>query len=146
MEIKYNDYLISDNKELLNIKTIKGFLARSYWANKRSEERTERSIQNSDCYGVYHESKQIGYARVVTDHATMFYLCDVFIDEDYRGKGIGKKLIECLITSDKYKDLMGLLGTQDAHELYMQYDFEADPERLMRRRPDYIRKMNEIQS
>jgi hypothetical protein len=139
MEIKYNDYLISDNKERLDINIIKGFLARSYWANKRSEERTERSIQNSDCYGVYHESKQIGYARVVTDHATMFYLCDVFIDEDYRGK----KLIECLITSDKLKDLIGLLGTQDAHELYKQYDFEADPERFMSRRPDYIRNMNE---
>jgi GNAT superfamily N-acetyltransferase len=71
----------------------------------------------------------------------MFYLCDVFIDEEYRGKGIGKKLVESLITSDELKDLMGLLGTQDAHELYKQFDFETDPERLMKRRPDYIRKM-----
>jgi GNAT superfamily N-acetyltransferase len=141
MDIKFEDYYISDNKELLDIKTIKGFLARSYWASQRSEERTERSIQNSICYGVYHESRQIGYARVITDHATMFYLCDVFIDEAYRGKGIGKKLVESLITSDELKDLMGLLGTRDAHELYKQYDFESDPERLMKRHPDYIRKM-----
>jgi GNAT superfamily N-acetyltransferase len=142
MEINFDDYLISDNKELLDIKTIKGFLARSYWANNRSEERTDISIQNSDCYGVYHGNKQIGYARVVTDHATMFYLCDVFIDEEYRGKGIGKKLIESLITSEELKDLMGLLGTQDAHEFYNQYDFESVPDRFLRRRPDYIRKTN----
>jgi GNAT superfamily N-acetyltransferase len=142
MEIKFDDYIISDNKELLDIKTIKGFLARSYWANKRSEERTDKSIRNSDCYGVYHGNKQIGFARVVTDHATIFYLCDVFIDEEYRGKGIGKKLIESLITSEKLKDLMGLLGTQDAHELYKQYDFESDTDRFMKRRPDYLRKAN----
>jgi GNAT superfamily N-acetyltransferase len=141
MDIKFDDYHISDNKELLDIKTIKGFLARSYWANQRSEECTERSIQNSFCYGVYHDSRQIGYARVITDLATMFYLCDVFIDEEYRGKGIGKKLMESLITSDELKDLMGLLGTRDAHELYKQYDFELDPERLMKRRPDFVRKM-----
>jgi GNAT superfamily N-acetyltransferase len=71
----------------------------------------------------------------------VFYLCDVFIDEEYRGKGIGKKLIESLITSDELKDLMGLLGTQDAHELYKQYDFEPDPERFMKRKPDYIRNI-----
>ncbi|QGQ95463.1 N-acetyltransferase [Paenibacillus psychroresistens] len=143
MEIKFEDYLISDNKELLDINTIKQFLARSYWANNRSEERTEKSIRNSDCYGVYHNSKQIGYARVVTDHATVFYLCDVFIDEEYRGKGIGKKLIEALTSSDELKDLLGLLGTKDAHELYKQYDFEMEPERFMRRLPNYIRNMNE---
>jgi GNAT superfamily N-acetyltransferase len=141
MDIKFDDYHISDKKELLDINTIKGFLVRSYWASQRSEESTERSIQNSICYGVYHERRQIGYARVITDLATMYYLCDVFIDEEYRGKGIGKKLVESLITSDELKDLMGLLGTRDAHELYKQYDFESDPERLMRRRPDYIRKM-----
>lgn len=142
MEIKFNEYVISDNKKLLDLNTIKGFLSRSYWANKRPEERTERSIENSVCYGIYHEKRQVGYARVVTDYATVYYLCDVFIDEEYRGKGLGKKLIESLITSEELKDLMGILGTQDAHELYKQYDFESDPERFMRRRPDYIRNLN----
>jgi GNAT superfamily N-acetyltransferase len=139
MEIKFNDYLISDDKSKLDIKTIKAFLARSYWANNRPEEQTDRSIQNSACYGVYHESRQIGYARVVTDYATVFYLCDVFIDEDYRGQGIGKKLIESLVASDELKDLFGFLGTRDAHELYKQYGFEYDPERFMKRRPDYLK-------
>lgn len=140
MEVTWNQFVISDNKELLDLDVIKGFLSRSYWANKRPEKRTLRSIENSVCYGVYEGRKQVGYARVITDHATMYYLCDVFIDEDYRGMGIGKKLVESLTTSDEYKDLMGLLGTKDAHELYKQYDFEPDTERFMRRVPDYIRK------
>ncbi|TXK72420.1 GNAT family N-acetyltransferase [Paenibacillus sp. N3.4] len=142
MEITFNNYVISDNKQLLDLKIIKGFLARSYWANQRSEERTEKSIENSVCYGIYEESKQVGYARIVTDHATMYYLCDVFIDEEHRGKGLGKKLVESLVNSEQLKDLMGILGTMDAHELYKQYDFESDPERFMRRRPDYIRNSN----
>ncbi|MEW9697588.1 GNAT family N-acetyltransferase [Paenibacillus sp. SI8] len=141
MEVKFNDYVISDNKELLDLKTIKEFLARSYWANTRSEERIERSIENSVCYGIYHNRIQVGYARVVTDHATVYYLCDVFIDEAHRGKGIGKKLIESLVTSEELKDLTGVLGTLDAHELYKQYDFESEPERFMKRRPDYVRNL-----
>jgi GNAT superfamily N-acetyltransferase len=140
MEIKFNDYLISDNKDLLDINTIKNFLAKSYWANKRPQERTERSIQNSICYGVYHHNNQIGYARVISDQATMYYLCDVFIDEDYRGKGIGKKLIESITTSEEFKDLTGILATKDAHGLYTQYDFEQDPSSFLKRMPDYIRK------
>jgi GNAT superfamily N-acetyltransferase len=142
MEITWNQFIISDKKELLSLDTIKGFLSRSYWANKRPVERTEKSIEHSVCYGVYEGNKQVGYARVVTDHATMYYLCDVYIDEDYRGMGIGKKLIETITTSAELKDLMGILGTKDAHELYTQYDFEADPERFMRRLPDYVRNMD----
>ncbi|WNR44148.1 GNAT family N-acetyltransferase [Paenibacillus roseipurpureus] len=139
MEIAWQQFIISDQKERLDLETIKGFLARSYWANKRPEERTLRSIDNSICYGVYDGLQQVGYARIVTDHATMYYLCDVFIDEAYRGMGIGKKLIETITTSLEFKDLMGILGTKDAHELYTQYDFEPDTERFMRRRPDYLR-------
>lgn len=118
-----------------------GFLSRSYWANQRSIERIVQSIENSICYGIYDGSKQIGFARVVTDDATMYWLCDVFIDEEYRGKGLGKKFIECITNSEELKNLMGVLGTQDAHGLYGQYHFEEDKERMMRRMPDFLRNM-----
>lgn len=139
MRIEFDKYYISDDPTLLHIETIKGFLARSYWGNRRSLEKIEKSIKNSICYGVYHESKQIGFARIVTDFATMYWLCDVFIDEEYRGKGIGRKLVESITLMKEWKDLLGILGTQDAHELYKQYDFELDTERMMRRMPDYVR-------
>lgn len=142
MNIETNGYLISDDKNLLNLETIKGFLARSYWANRRTNERIEKSIQNSICYGVYQDGKQIGFARVVTDHATMYWLCDVYIDKDYRGQSIGKKLVDSITKSEELKDLMGILGTRDAHLLNEQYGFEADKERMMRRMPDYVRNMN----
>jgi len=142
MNAEINGYLISDDESLLNLETIKQFLARSYWANRRTNERIEKSIQNSLCYGVYQDGKQIGFARVVTDHATMYWLCDVYIDENYRGQGLGKKLVENITKSEKLKDLMGILGTKDAHQLYEQCGFEADKERMMRRMPDYVRNMN----
>jgi GNAT superfamily N-acetyltransferase len=72
----------------------------------------------------------------------MYWLCDVFIDEEYRGKGIGKQLVECLTTSVELKNLLGVLGTKDAHELYEQFGFASDKERMMRRMPDYIRNQS----
>lgn len=134
-----NEYLISEDKELLDLAVIKGFLARSYWANKRLESVIEQSIHHSLCYGIYKENRQVGFARVVTDNATMYWLCDVYIDESFRGLGLGKKLIEHITASDRLKNLMGLLGTKDAHELYEQYDFVRDSERFMRRAPDILR-------
>ncbi|WP_339851479.1 GNAT family N-acetyltransferase [Paenibacillus sp. FSL W7-1088] len=139
MDFIYGEYLISDNKELMDIPAVKGFLARSYWANKRSDEKIEKSIHSSVCFGIYKEEIQVGFARVVTDDATMYWLCDVIIHEEYRGQGLGKKLIEVITQSDRFKDLMGLLGTLDAHELYEQYQFNRNSERFMIRLPDYLR-------
>ncbi|PZT54712.1 GNAT family N-acetyltransferase [Paenibacillus silvae] len=141
MDIYFGQFLISDNKELLNIETVKSFLARSYWANKRPEEIIEKSISNSYCIGIYRERSQVGFARIITDDATTYWLCDVFIDEDYRGHGLGKKLLETITNSDRFKNMMGILGTKDAHGLYEQYYFEKDNERFMRRMPDFIRNM-----
>lgn len=82
----------------------------------------EKSLQGSLNFGVYKGDRQIGFARVVTDRATFAYLCDVFIDEDYRGKSIGKWMMECIMA---HPDLQGLrrwlLATYDAHGLYSQY-------------------------
>lgn len=118
MDVRFNDYHISTDKSLLDLKMIKDFLATSYWANKRKPERIEKSIETSLCFGVYHGSKQIGFARVVTDGATMYWLCDVFVLEEYRGQGIGKKLIEIITEYEGLRELQGFLVTADAHQLY----------------------------
>ncbi|WP_019635457.1 GNAT family N-acetyltransferase [Paenibacillus fonticola] len=135
MEIYYNEFLISDHKERLDRHVIKGYLARSYWANRRPVDRIEKSIDNSVCFGIYKGPAQVGFARVVTDDATMYWLCDVFIDEDYRGQGLGKRLVEVITESERFRNLMGLLGTRDAHELYEQFHFMRDHDRFMRRAP-----------
>ncbi|MCS7459746.1 GNAT family N-acetyltransferase [Paenibacillus doosanensis] len=132
--------VISCDKSLLQLDVVLGFLSRSYWANKRSQERIRKSIDNSICYGAYADGRQVAFARVVTDGATMYWLCDVFVDEAYRGRQIGKKLVQAIVQSDELKDLMGILGTADAHGLYEQFDFQRDQERMMRRMPDFVRK------
>ena len=133
MELAFGDYLISDRKERLDRTVILDYLARSYWANERSPERILRSIEASACYGVYYRDQQVGFARIVTDGATMFYLCDVFVLEAHQGSGLGKKLIETIVHAPGYEWMTGILGTKDAHGLYEKYGFESIPGRFMRR-------------
>ena len=120
---EFNGYLISDDKSLLSTDRIMEMLSNSYWASNRSREVNEMAIENSICYGAYFNNHQVGYARVVTDNATMYWLCDVIIDEEHRNKGLGKKLIEVITNCDKLKGKLGILLTKDAHKLYDKYGF-----------------------
>lgn len=125
---------ISTDKSLLQIETIHSVLKESYWAKNIPVEILNRSIENSICFGVYLEKEQIGFCRVITDKATFAYLADVFIVNDHRGKGYSKLLMKHVM---EHPDLQGLrkflLGTADAHGLYMQFGFKelAKPERMM---------------
>ncbi|WP_274648763.1 GNAT family N-acetyltransferase [Paenibacillus humicola] len=92
MEVSYKQYVISDDKTKINVQTVIDFLAESYWANRRPPEQIKKSIQNSLCYGVYDQDKMIGFARIITDGATAYYLCDVFVLEAYRRQGIFEKI------------------------------------------------------
>jgi GNAT superfamily N-acetyltransferase len=130
-----DEYTISTDKSLLQKETIQGFLSRSYWANTRSREMLERSIENSLCFGMYVGTRQVGFARVVTDFATMYWLCDVFIDEEYRGEGLGKKLVSYVTEFEAIRNLSATLATKDAHKLYEQYGYTKEPDRFMRRIP-----------
>lgn len=119
-EATKDDYFISTDSSLLNIEVIYTYLStESYWAKNIPKDLVIKSIINSLCFGLYHQQKQVGFARVVTDKTTFAYLADVFILEEYRKKGLSKWLIE---TIQAYPDLQGLrrwmLGTRDAHGLY----------------------------
>ena len=134
VESKRENFTLSTDPARLDIDVICDFLARSYWANDRPRERIERSLAHSLVFGMYVEGKQIGLARVVTDYATFAWLCDVFIEDAYRGKGLGKWLMETILS---HPDLQGLhrwlLATRDAHELYAQFGWKPleKPERWM---------------
>lgn len=137
MEWEFGEYRISNEKSLLSIEKIKELLSKSYWANDRSAEVIEKAISNSDCYGVYKEKELVGFARVVTDNATVYWLCDVIIDEKHRGKGIGKNLVKRIVESSDYKDIRGILATRDAHGLYEQVGFGKAAEGRFMMRPLY---------
>jgi GNAT superfamily N-acetyltransferase len=131
----YERYLVSTDKSRLDIEAIKGMLSRSYWAGERKPEVIQRSIENSVCYGVYHENQQVGFARIVTDFSTMYWLCDVYIDEKHRKIGLGKLLMKCIVETPELKDLRGLLATKDAHGLYKKYGFHTVNGKFMVRIP-----------
>ena len=136
------DFVISTDRSRLNIEFIHSFLStQAYWAIGRSLEVVQRAIENSLNFGVFDGSKQIGFARVVTDYATFAWLADVFIIDEYRGRGLGIWLIE-VITA--HPNLQGfrrwILATRDAHELYRQFVFNdlSNPQRYMERMSDML--------
>ncbi|MDR3552202.1 MAG: GNAT family N-acetyltransferase [Clostridia bacterium] len=135
-DISADDYLISKDKRLLQLDRVQGLLEKSYWAQNRPKDTIEKSIENSLCYGVYLNTVQVGFARVMTDYATAYYLCDVIIDEAHRGKGLGKKLIDTIIHDDALKSLSGILATKDAHGLYEQFGFAKGGDRYMSKKAD----------
>ncbi|WP_419803331.1 GNAT family N-acetyltransferase [Mucilaginibacter sp.] len=118
-------YLISTDKTLLDINVIHQFLDQlSYWGKGISLEMVQTSVQNSMCFGVYHQQNQIGFARVITDAATFAYVCDVFILPDHRKSGLSKWLVQTVRNHPKLKDLRRLvLATADAQGLYGQFGF-----------------------
>ena len=124
IEVKKDIFTISTDPSRLDVDAIADMLTRAYWALGRPRERTERAIANSLVFGVYDSDKQIGIARIVSDYAIFAYLCDVFIHEDYRGRGLGKWLMETVRSHPDLQDLRRwVLATHDAHELYKQYGF-----------------------
>ncbi|WP_426448127.1 GNAT family N-acetyltransferase [Paenibacillus sp. S-38] len=135
METTYKQYVISDDRSKIQVETVVDFLAGSYWANLRQPERIRASIRSSVCYGVYEGERMVGFARVVTDGATVYYVCDVFVLEAYRGQGISKKLVELITHAPEFEWMTGILGTRDAHGLYEQFGFQRDPQSYMKRLP-----------
>ncbi|MBR6801317.1 MAG: GNAT family N-acetyltransferase [Eubacteriaceae bacterium] len=126
-------FYISKDKSKIDPKAVERLLKQTYWADKRPSEQIEKSIENSVCYGVFHKETDelIGFARTVTDFATTYYLADVIVDENYRGNGIGKAIVNTVTTDEEMKDLFGILVTRDAHGLYQQYGFVKDGEKSM---------------
>jgi GNAT superfamily N-acetyltransferase len=134
LEAQKDDYTISTDPARLDIDAIAAMLTRAYWAQGRTREMIVRYVQHSLVFGIYHGEKQIGLARIVSDYTTFAWLCDVFIHEDHRGKGLGKWLME---TIHSHPDLQGLrrwlLATRDAHGLYEQFGWTSldNPTRWM---------------
>jgi GNAT superfamily N-acetyltransferase len=125
MSARIDEYRISSDPSLLQLEWIIPTLHSTYWAGVRSVETIRKSIGGSLCYGVYsvQSSRQVGFARVVTDGATFAWLCDVVIDPGHRGKGLGKLLVSTILADERLAGVTFLLGTRDAHGLYERFGF-----------------------
>ena len=131
------DYQITSDPAELPLAEVERLLKETYWAGRRSSEKIERSMRHSDCYGlrVDGEAQLVGFARVITDYATTYYLCDVVIDPGYRGRGLGKALLAHIESRPEYAGLRGLLVTRDAHGLYRKFGYEVVENRAMAKPP-----------
>ena len=127
------NYRIVEDVNELKLDDIVRLLRTTYWAEKRSVEKIEKSVKNSKCYGLYLDDVEslVGFARVITDYATNYYLCDVIIDSEHRHKGLGKALVSHIVLSDELQGLRGILITKDAQKLYSQFGFEVVNDRVM---------------
>jgi ribosomal protein S18 acetylase RimI-like enzyme len=129
-----SQYEISTDRDRLDIALIHGFLDSSYWAKGIPRAIVEKSIKNSLCFGAYCASKQVGFARVITDLATFGYLADVFVVPEHRGRGVAKMLVRAILAHPDLQRVRGLLlSTQDAQGLYAQFGFQplAHPEHFI---------------
>ena len=127
-------FTISTDPARLDLDAVYGFLSTSYWASGIPRDVMERSIAHAIPFGIYEGARQVGFARVVTDRATVGYLGDVFVLEPWRGRGLSQWLVQCVL---EHPELQGFrrwfLLTRDAHGLYEKYGFTplAAPDRWM---------------
>src|ERR1700674_488081 len=135
MEHRRDEFIISTDRERMSLDVIHGFLTNCYWAKGIPREVVARSIENALCFGVYDGTgAQVGFARVISDFATIAYVGDVFVLETHRGRGASKALMECIMQHPALENLRRwILTTRDAHGLYARFGFTPvkSPERYM---------------
>ena len=136
---EWNGFTVSDARARLDLDAIHDFLKTAYWSVGVPRAVMERAIGNSHPFGLYEGGRdaggpQVGFARMITDHASFAWLCDVYVLEAYRGRGLATFLNRCIL---EHPDLQGLrrwlLATKDAHAVYRRVGYEtpAEPSRFM---------------
>ena len=135
---KNMQYRIVSSADNIKSEEVLRLLKMTYWANNRTIEQIEESLANSFCYGMFlaEEERLVGFARVISDLATTYYLCDVIIDHEYQHQGLGMALVSHIVSLPQYRKLRGILLTKDAHRLYEKFGFETVKDRAMVKAPE----------
>jgi GNAT superfamily N-acetyltransferase len=145
-ELQHNGYLVSDDPSRIDASAVHAFLVSSYWAKDIPREIVDRSLNNSLCVGAYTGiNEQVGLARVISDYATFAWLCDVYVVDAHRGRGLSKTLVRAVVSHPRLQGLRRFqLGTRDAHGLYARFGFTplAEPGGQMEKRdPDVYQRV-----
>ncbi|MEX0274120.1 MAG: GNAT family N-acetyltransferase [Flavobacteriaceae bacterium] len=121
-----NEFHISTDKDKLDIPKIHGTIKDSYWGGYRDMEMTRTTIENSMCFGIYAtDGEQVGFARVLTDKVAFAYIMDVLVFDPYKGKGLGKMLMEYIMGHPVIENVLTIaLKTKDAHLFYGPFGFK----------------------
>jgi GNAT superfamily N-acetyltransferase len=124
---------LDDDPARIDVPAVHDYLANeSYWAKGRSYEAVERLVREAQrVVGVYDGDRQVGFARAFTDGVSLVYLADVYVLPEYRGRGLGLRLIREMVENGPYAELRWILHTRDAHGLYRKVGFGEPSERVM---------------
>ena len=119
------EYEVKTGLEAMDLEKIIPWLQGTYWACKRSAETIRKSLEHSVCFGVFEKDTgaQVAFARVITDYATAYYLCDVVVEEGCRGQGVGSILIRSIREDELLKPMRGILATRDAQDFYRHFGY-----------------------
>ena len=129
-------YELDDDPARIDVEAVHAFLTESYWAEGRSFETVERLVRGAQrVVGLYHDGRQVGFCRAVSDDASVTYLADVYVLPEHRGRGLGVELVREMIDNGPFAARRWLLHTRDAHDLYRRFGFGPPGERLMERPP-----------
>ncbi|AND85971.1 GNAT family N-acetyltransferase [Clostridium tyrobutyricum] len=126
MQIEQDGYIFTDDIDKIKLDNVCTLLKQSHWANNRSKEIIANTIENSVCFAVYHNNIQIGFARFISDYSVYTLIMDVIIDERYRGKGLGRKLIQIIVGYPSIKNTSKVLWTTYAEKFYSQCGFKQE--------------------
>ena len=130
-----DSYELDDDRARLDRAAVHAYLGGiSYWAEGRTRERQDELINASaSVVGLYHEGRQIGFARAVDcDAAGFVYLADVYVLDEHRRRGLGVELIKEIVERGPFADRRWVLHTRDMHSLYEKFGFGPNV-RLMER-------------
>ena len=123
------DFVLYDERDKADAELVHSMLVETYWAKGRSLQTVRDTIARCLCFSLYEGDRQIGFARVMTDYATYAIILDVVIHERYRGRGLGKWIMECITNPPDLAPLKQVLWTADADNLYRKSGFVV-PEKL----------------
>jgi GNAT superfamily N-acetyltransferase len=128
---------LDDDPARVDVDAVHDYLANtSYWARGRPGETVERLVNEAArVVGLYRDGRQVGFCRAVTDGVTVVYLADVYVLDEFRGRGLGVELVREMVERGPFADRKWLLHTEDAHGLYEKFGFAPPGYKLMERLP-----------
>jgi GNAT superfamily N-acetyltransferase len=134
---------LDDDRGRVDVGAVHAFLStEAYWALGRSRDEVERLVRESSrVVGLYHEDRQIGFARTVSDGASIAYLADVYVLPEWRGRGLGVELVRASVEEGPYARTRWVLHTLDAHPLYHRFGFGPPSERLMEKQARTVEEL-----
>lgn len=126
MEWRKHEYLITDDRSKVQLEVVHRLLAATYWGDRRPREIVDRMVAGSICFSLYHGPRQIGFGRAVTDSTTFTWVADLVVEPEFRGAGLGRWIMECLLEHRAIKGTQLVLQTRDAQGLYEQFGFSEN--------------------